>query len=58
MPDINRPINSAFVFPKGTAEKIKDKKISKESYAEIKRQAEILRKCINKNQNTNKGVKQ
>lgn len=49
MAAINKPINSAFVFPEGTAEKMKDKKLSKESYIEIKRQAELLRKCINKN---------
>ncbi len=45
---INKPINSAFVFPKGTINKVNNK-LSRESYAEIKRQADLLRKCINKN---------
>lgn len=48
MAAINKPINSAFVFPKGTINKINNK-LSEESYAEIKRQADFLRKCINKN---------
>lgn len=49
MMTINKPVNSVFVFPKGTAEKMKGNKLSKESYAEIRKQAELLRKCINKN---------
>lgn len=48
MKKINKPINSAFVFPKGTINKTENK-LSKESYAEIKRQADILRKRIDKN---------
>jgi len=49
MTTINKPVNSVFVFPKGTSKKMKENKLSKKSYAKIKHQSDLLRKCINKN---------
>jgi len=49
MTTINKPVNSVFVFPKGTSKKMKENKRSKKSYAKIKHQSDLLRKCINKN---------
>ena len=49
MTTMNKPVNSVFVFPKGTSEKMKENKLNEKSYAKIKHQANLLRKCINKN---------
>lgn len=48
MEAINKPVNSVFVFNTGAAEKMKSNKTSKEVYSEINRQAELLRKRIDK----------
>lgn len=46
--NINKPINSVFIFKAGTSEKMKEKSQVKRSAADVRKKAEMFRKHLGK----------